>query len=68
MTIYIITRNKYTEDDFILPSGLELIESVWDNRQLAEQAMIQHADEAHKPTHQYAIIERKLNQIKGGLK
>lgn len=60
--------NKYGEDDFALPHDLKLIESVWDNRQLAEQAMRQHADEADIPTSHYEIIERNLNSIKGGLK
>lgn len=66
--IYIIVLNKFGEDDFAFPHDLQLVESAWDNRQLAEQALRQHADEADIPTSHYAIIERKLNYIKGGLK
>jgi len=61
MKLFIIARWSYkdTADEYLF----ELIESVWDNRQLAEAAMIQHADEADVPTSHYTIIERNLNSI-----
>lgn len=65
--IYIVVLNEMEEWDRE-PIPIKLLESVWDNRQLAESALRQHADESDIPTSHYAIIERKLNHIKGGLK